>query len=222
VIAAALGIADLEQLTEEEKQLIQRIHLLLAMYNAFQPGVFALSGWDLVGALPLPATAVASHMADGDTRWIERGAYDLLNINPNASTSQAGLPRAAALYGPIDEQLQRPDSFASQLQRLLAVRQSYGIYASQQILIPDVTSPGLLVMVHALPDARGTQVTALNFGSTPIEETVVLPNIQSGPVVDMINETVEGDLSETGELLIRLEGYEGLSLRIVGALPTIG
>ena len=30
---------------------IQRAHLLLAMYNAMQPGVFALSGWDLVGAL---------------------------------------------------------------------------------------------------------------------------------------------------------------------------
>ncbi len=221
LIAAALGIRDLEQLTEEQKQQIQRIHLLLAMYNAFQPGVFALSGWDLVGALPLPSTAVEALMADGDTRWIERGAYDLVNLNPNASASQAGLPKAATLYGPIDEQLQRPDSFASQLQRLLAVRQSYGIYASQQTMIPDVASPGLLVMVHELPDGRGTQVTALNFGPTPIEETVVLPKIQPGPVVDMINETVEGDLSESGELTIRLEGYEGLSLRIVGALPTI-
>ena len=37
----------------------------------------------------------------------------------------------------------------------------------------------------------------------------------------MINETVEGDLTANGELLIRLEGYEGLSLRIVGALPTM-
>jgi trehalose synthase len=222
VIAAALGIRDLEQLTEEQKQQIQRIHLLLVMYNAFQPGVFALSGWDLVGALPLPPAAVESLMADGDTRWIERGAYDLVNLNPDTPTSQARLPKAATLYGPIDEQLKRPDSFASQLQRLLAVRQSYGIYASQQTLIPNVASPSLLVMVHELPDARGTQVTALNFGPTPIEETVVLPNVRPGPVVDMINETVEGDLSETGELAIRLEGYEGLSLRIVGALPTMG
>jgi trehalose synthase len=222
VIAAALGIRDLEQLTEEQKQQIQRLHLLLVMYNAFQPGVFALSGWDLVGALPLPPAAVESFMADGDTRWIERGAYDLVNVNPDRLVSQAGLPRAPTLYGPIDEQLQRPDSFASQLQRLLAVRQAYGIYASRQILVPDVTSPGLLVMVHELPDARGTQVTALNFGAEPLEETIVLPNVQPGPVVDMINETVEGDLSEAGELVIRLDGYEGLSLRIVGALPTIG
>jgi trehalose synthase len=222
VITATLGIRDLERLTEEDKQQIQRIHLLLAMYNAFQPGVFALSGWDLVGALPLPPAAVESLMSDGDTRWIERGAYDLVNVNSDTPTSQAGLPKAATLYGPIDEQLQRADSFASQLQRLLAVRQSYGIYASQQTMIPDVVSPSLLVMVHELPDARGTQVTALNFGATPIEEIVALPNVQPGPVIDMINETVEGDLSETGGLTIHLEGYEGQSLRIVGALPTRG
>ncbi|MFO7171259.1 MAG: maltose alpha-D-glucosyltransferase, partial [Chloroflexota bacterium] len=222
VIAAALGIRDLEKITEEEKQLIQRVHLLLVMYNAFQPGVFALSGWDLVGALPLPPEAVEHLMADGDTRWIERGAYDLVNLNPSAQQSAAGVPRAPALYGPINEQLQRPDSFASQLQRLLAVRQSYGIYAGTQIMVPDVQSPGLLVMVHELPEARGTQVTALNFGPTPIEETIVLPGIQPGPVVDMLNETVEGDLTENGELTIRLEGYEGLSLRIIGSLPTIG
>jgi trehalose synthase len=222
VIAAVLGIRDLEQLTEEQKQQIQQLHLLLVMYNAFQPGVLALSGWDLVGALPLPSAAVESLMADGDTRWIQRGGYDLVNVNPDTPTSQAGLPKAPTLYGPIDEQLKRPDSFASQLQRLLAVRQSYGIYASQQTLIPDVISPGLLVMVHELPDARGTQVTALNFGPTPIEETISLPNVQPGLVVDMINETIEGDLSENGELIIRLEGYEGLSLRIAGRLPTLG
>jgi trehalose synthase len=221
VIAAALGIRDLEQLTEEQKQQIQRIHLLLVMYNAFQPGVFALSGWDLVGALPLPPAAVEALMADGDTRWIERGAYDLVAANPDARTSQAGIPRAASLYGPINEQLEQPDSFASQLQRLLAVRQSYCIYASKQSMIPDVVSPGLLVMVHELPDGRGTQVTALNFGPARIEETVVLPNVQPGVLVDMINETVEGDLSQTGELALRLEGYEGCSLRIVGTSLTM-
>src|SRR3712207_5727461 len=136
VIAAALGIRDLEQITEEEKQQIQRIHLLLVMYNAFQPGVFALSGWDLVGALPLPPPAVEALMTDGDTRWIERGAYDLVNVNPDSPTSQDGIPKAATLYGPISEQLQQPGSFASQLQRLLTVRQSYCIYASKQTMIP--------------------------------------------------------------------------------------
>lgn len=38
----------------------------------------------------------------------------------------------------------------------------------------------------------------------------------------MIHETIEGDLPETGELAINLEPYEGLSLRVVAALPTLG
>jgi hypothetical protein len=64
-------------------------------------------------------------------------------------------------------------------------------------------------------------VTALNFGAEPIEETVVIPDTASGPVVDMLHETIVGDLSETGELLIRIGPYEGLSLRIVGELPAL-
>jgi hypothetical protein len=74
-------------------------------------------------------------------------------------------------------------------------------------------------MVHELPEGKGIQVTALNFSATPIEETIKLLNLKSGPVVDMINETNEGDLSGSGELRIQLEGYEGKSLRIVGPAP---
>ncbi|MGQ4275083.1 maltose alpha-D-glucosyltransferase [Terrihabitans sp. B22-R8] len=218
IIAAALGVTDLAELDEDDVELIQRVHILLAMFNAFQPGVFALSGWDLVGALPLAAEEVADLVAEGDTRWINRGAYDLAGVNPDATHSDTGLPRAQMLYGPLDEQLQRPDSFASQLKRLLSVRQAYDIAQARQVLIPDVTSPGLLVMVHELPNERGTQVTALNFSGEFIEETINLPGIPPGPVVDMINETVEGDLEENGEFVIRLDPYEGLSLRVVGTL----
>jgi trehalose synthase len=221
VIAAALDIRDLTQITGEQKELIKRIHLLLVMFNAFQPGVFALSGWDLVGALPLPAESVASLMEDGDTRWIERGAYDLANVAPEAETSSAGLPRAPCLYGALPEQLADPNSFASQLKRLLAVRQAYGIHASHQTAIPDVQSPALLVMVHELPDGRGTQVTALNFGSEPLEEVVRLPGVQAGPVVDMVQETIVGDLSDEGDLAVRLGPYEGVSLRIVAPLGSL-
>ena len=39
--------------TDEQVEQIKQAHLLLAMFNALQPGVFALSGWDLVGALTL-------------------------------------------------------------------------------------------------------------------------------------------------------------------------
>jgi trehalose synthase len=215
IITAALGITDLDAITAEQTALIRKIHLLLVMYNAFQPGVFALSGWDIVGALPLPAAQIADLMADGDTRWIERGAYDLIDANPGADRSSEGLPKARMLYGSLTAQLEQPDSFALQLKQLLSVRQAYGIAGARQIAVPDVSTPGLLIMLHELPDARGTQITALNFGATPVEEVVSLATQTGGPVVDMLNETIIGDVSESGELTIRLEPYQGQSLRIV-------
>ncbi|WP_219267802.1 maltose alpha-D-glucosyltransferase [Pseudomonas sp. Xaverov 259] len=221
IITAALGIRDLEAITPADIEQIRRIHVLLVMYNAMQPGVFALSGWDLVGALPLAADAVAHLMGDGDTRWIHRGAYDLVDLNPDAELSAGQMPRAQTLYGSLNSQLQDPESFASQLQKILAVRNAYGIAASRQILVPDVEHPGLLIMVHELPAGKGTQITALNFGSTAITETLHLPDIAPGPVVDIINERVEGDLTAEGEFTITLDAYEGLALRVVSLSPML-
>ncbi|MDR9749980.1 maltose alpha-D-glucosyltransferase [Pseudomonas sp. SZMC_28357] len=215
IITAALGIRDLDAITDADIKQIRQVHLLLAMYNAMQPGVFALSGWDLVGALPLPAEQVAHLMLDGDTRWIHRGAYDLVDLNPDAELSAGLMPRSKSLYGSLPTQLADPESFASQLKKLLAVRRAYDIAASKQILIPDVEHPGLLIMVHELPAGKGTQITALNFSAEPITETLHLPDIAPGPVVDIINERVEGDLTAEGEFTINLDAYEGLALRVV-------
>jgi trehalose synthase len=55
VIAAIQGHRTLDEITDEHVEDIRRAHLLLAMFNAWQPGVFALSGWDLLGMLPVPA-----------------------------------------------------------------------------------------------------------------------------------------------------------------------
>lgn len=209
VVAAAFGFQDLDQLSAEQVKLIQRAHLLLVMYNAYQPGVFALSGWDLVGALPLPRAAVEHLMGDGDTRWIHRGGYDLMGVNPDAAASRAGLPRTRVLYGPLPAQLERTDSFASELRRLLAVREEYRLYAANQVAIPEVQSPGLLVMVHVLPDDLGIQVTALNFGRVPVEETVSLPGA-SGRAVNMLTNELESE-SAANTLQVRLEALQGKS-----------
>lgn len=221
IITAALGIRDLDAITAADVQQIRQVHLLLVMYNAMQPGVFALSGWDLVGALPLPAEQVEHLMGDGDTRWIHRGAYDLVDLNPDAALSAGQMPRPKSLYGSLPSQLKDPDSFASQLRRILAARRAYDIASSRQILIPDVEHPGLLIMVHELPAGKGTQITALNFSSEPITETLHLPDIAPGPVVDIINERVEGDLTPEGEFTITLDAFEGLALRVVSTSPMI-
>ncbi|HEX7215209.1 MAG TPA: maltose alpha-D-glucosyltransferase, partial [Methylomirabilota bacterium] len=180
VAAAALGIRDLAKLTEAQRHDIRRAHLLLALFNAMQPGVFALSGWDLVGALTLPDDAVGSLIAEGDTRWINRGAYDLLGKHPSVTTSGSGLPRAQALYGSLPEQLQHRDSFASQLRAMLRVRAQYRINESEQVAVPAVRAPGLVVMVHRLPRGAGIQVTAVNFARAPVREAVAIEPAPAG------------------------------------------
>jgi len=214
VAAAALGIDDLQALNHDQVQQIQRLHLLLAMFNAWQPGVFALSGWDLVGALPLPAAQVANLMADGDTRWINRGAYDLMGINTKATASAAGLPKAMALYGSLPEQLADPASFASQLKALLRVRHESKLYAARQVEMPETVAAGLLVLVHELPDGLGTQVTALNFGAVPVSEIVSLRAAGTGIAINMLTGDAEADLAAAGGLAVRLDAWSGKSYRI--------
>ena len=214
LVAATLGIGDVSSLTAAQAEQIQRLHLLLAFYNAFQPGVFALSGWDLVGALTLPADAIRDRLADGDTRWINRGAYDLLGSAGQARSSAAGLPRAKALYGPLPDQLEKPGSFASRLARMLDVRARLKLYAARQVEVPGVRARGLLVMVHELPDAGGTQITAINFGREPVDEVVALAQPLAGvaELVDALDPSSPAATVSPAGVHIRLEGYEGKAL----------
>lgn len=216
IAAAALGIGDITNLSGEEREKLQQLHLLLVAYNAFQPGVFALSGWDLVGALPLPAQSIEQLLADGDTRWINRGAYDLMNVNPEAETSSSGLPKATALYGPISEQVRNPYSFVGQLRAMLRVRRDYKIFMAEQLDVPDVKCPGLLVMLHELPDQLGKQVTVINFGAEPVDEIVNLAHTGPGRFLNMFTSQIEGDLQGPGVMPIRLGGHEWKSYLIIG------
>ena len=215
VAVAALGIRDISHLTDAQRRDIQRAHLLLAMYNAMQPGVFALSGWDLVGALTLPAESVKTLLADGDTRWINRGAYDLLGKNPGAAKSSTDLPRTQALYGPLPEQLKSPGSFASQLQKMLRVRAEYRINESEQVDLPPAKAKGLVVMVHRLPAGKGTQITAINFGRVAVQETMTIKTASPGaPVTDLLEEKAVGKLDAGRRLSLALGPHEGRVLLI--------
>ena len=177
LIAATQGHATLDSITEADVPAIRDAHLLLAAFNAWQPGVFALSGWDLLGALTLPRGEVADLIADGDTRWIERGAHDLLGVAPDQERSASGMPRARSLYGTLPEQLKRRDSFASGLRDLLRIRSKYGIASARQVDVPDVAHPGMLVLVHELEalDEQGlpiVQLTVLNLSTEAVDGTV--------------------------------------------------
>ena len=216
IITAALGIKDISRLSTAEIQKIERLHLLLAFYNAFQPGVFALSGWDLVGALTLPGAVVKDRLADGDTRWINRGAYDLIGSNPKAKTSSAGLPVTVALYGPLPKQLRNPDSFASRLARMLKVRSDIKLYAGKLVDAPAVQAKGLFVLVHQLPDTPDLEVTAINFGARPVDETIVIQGAtQDSTVTDLLDARASQLMvGAGGTLQVTLGAYEGKALRV--------
>ena len=163
-IADALRITDHGNMSSEEKAAVQQLHLLATAYNALQPGVFAISGWDLMGSSTVPEQELGRWMADGDRRWINRGAFDLTDANPDAKASGIGLPRANALYGSLPQQLDDPQSFASQVHRLLKTRQQYGIDRARLVEVPQIDTEGVLAILLAHDGEEHHTVVILNFG----------------------------------------------------------
>ncbi|OZE26798.1 maltose alpha-D-glucosyltransferase [Rhodococcus sp. 05-2254-6] len=210
VITASLGIRDLDRMDERDIETVKRAHLLLAMYNALQPGVFALSGWDLLGILPIDAEEVDDLIREGDTRWINRGAHDLMGYFPEAVRSESGIPRGRSLYGSLPEQLADPQSFARQLARIIELRKKFGIATAQQIDIPTVSHKGLLVMVHEL--GQGTiQATVLNFSSEEISATIQSKHLVPGTTaVDVSDDNEIATVDELNSFPMTLRPYEGV------------
>jgi len=211
IATAILGRNDLDTLTAHDIEQVRRMHLLLVMYNALQPGIFALSGWDLCGTLPLEASKIGHLMADGDTRWINRGAHDLMGVDPGASESVAGIPRGRSLYGAIPEQLDDGGSFAHGLRTILQMRARLGIATARQLDVPDVSHPGLLVMVHELADGA-VQATVLNFAAEAVAGMVRSEFFLPGStVVDSSTDEQVGDVDNLHSFGIALNAFQGMS-----------
>ena len=212
IIAAALGYPDVTNLSPGQIERIKQAHLLLAMFNAWQPGVFALSGWDLCGMLTLERSKVSRLVASGDTRWIHRAAYDLMGYRPEATESPSKMPRGSSLYGSLPQQLQDPNSFASRLREILAIRSCFGIATSVQVDVPEVSNKAMLVMVHRLDTAQ-VQVTVLNFSGQSVAGSVKSEHLAPGSVVtDMSTDQVIAEVDLGHTFPVSLKPYEGLSL----------
>jgi maltose alpha-D-glucosyltransferase/alpha-amylase len=173
--------------------------------------VFALSGWDLVGALPLDRSRVADLIGTGDTRWIERGAYDLMGAAPDAKRSASGMPVARALYGPLPEQLENANSFASRLGEILKLRKRSGIATATLVDVPDVPWPSMLVLVNQLESGQ-VQITALNFGPDKITGRVQSEYIPAGRVTDLATRRKVDDVDALGGFTVELPGFGGLAM----------
>jgi trehalose synthase len=214
--AAALGVRDPYQASPEDVARIRRAHLLLAHASAMQPGVFALSSWDLVGALPLPESSVADRTADGDHRWVNRGGVDLLGAAPQVERSAFGLPRARSLYGSLPDQLRSPDSFASRLRQMLAARQRYRVAEAEIVAVPEPDDRALCVLVMRLPGDGGMAITALNYGSSAARVAVdVVPASPRGEAWwgrDAVTGQDAGHTSPAGKLMVQLEPLTGRTI----------
>lgn len=217
-IAAILGYESVEDIKSADIERIRQAHLLLVMFNALQPGVFALSGWDLTGAFTLPASKVNKLIAGGDTRWINRGAYDLMGDNLTADASSTGMPKAKSLYGTLPQQLSDLTSFASRLKRILDVRSKYGIDTAFQVDIPEPDNKALLVMVHRKTASAFIQATVLNFSGKQLTSTISSSYFPVGSIVtDMFSETAVGIVGERHQIKITLPAYDGTSLLVASA-----
>ncbi|GAA1647843.1 trehalose synthase [Mycolicibacterium murale] len=217
VIAATLGVTDLDQIEDIDR--IRRAHLLLAMFNALQPGVFALSGWDMCGMLTLPTSEISQLLQGGDTRWINRAAHDLMGVNPQASHSSAGMPRGRSLYGSIPEQLADETSFLRQLQAILKVRSHYGIATSTQIDIPEVSHRGMLVLVHQLAEEARYQLTVLNFANEEVAGTVRSDTLPPGSTVsDMFTGNPIASVDDLHSFAVEMPAHHGMSLLVEAPL----
>ena len=219
VIAATQGLRTLDDVEDRHVEGIRRAHLLLAMFNAWQPGVFALSGWDLLGVLPVPADAVRDLISTGDTRWVHRGAHDLMAAAPDATTSAAGMPLGRSLYGSLPDQLESDTSFVTALRSVLATRRRHDIAVATQVDVPDVAHPGMLVMVHRLDGGDATlvdapiQITVLNFTGETIEGTVRSAHFT--PRHRVVDATTGGEIGWVDDLQsfgVWLSPYAGLFL----------
>ncbi len=215
VAAAAVGISDLASITDDDVERVRRAHLLLAGYNALQPGVFALSGWDLTGMLTLDPASVEHLMGDADTRWINRGAHDLMGVDPDATASPSGVPVGRALYGTLPEQLADPGSFASRLRGVLALRARHSLAESTLLEVPDVDHRAILAMVLRLPEG-GVAATVLNFSSVPVVETVLRTEhaVPGTAVVDLGTDEPLGEVDEEHGVRVVLGAHDGRVLRI--------
>ena len=211
-IMATLGIPDPEAMTPEQEAQVRDVHVLMSMYNALQPGVFALSGWDLTGIIALPRDVVGELTAQGDTRWINRGAHDLMGTRPDAAKSAAGMPRARSLYGSLPEQLKDPNSYARRLQEILRVRESSGIATSVLLDVPEVSNRALLVLVNQLGDGS-LEVTVLNFSDQEIAGSIQSPHLVPGSVVhDLFSSEDVGHVDDLHSFFLELGPYQGTAL----------
>jgi trehalose synthase len=225
LLASRFGIDDLKKISKADKEKIKNGLVLATMYCAMQPGIIMISGWDIVGALPLSLNdkSIEKYLKQGDYRWLNRGSYDLAGFDPNIDKSAEGITKAVPLFGPITEQLKNPKSYASILKHILDMREKYQIPLSEMLGVADTKNPAVMAFVNKLPETKGYEITALNFGDHTEKIAIDLNKIKGidisqlndTAVIDILNnDQIDSKISSNGILDITLSPITGKALLI--------
>ncbi len=127
---------------DKRRDIVLASHLLVAKFFAWQPGAFALSAEELMGA----------------TR--DQQQIDLIGYN------------CKSLYPCLSAQMKNPGSFAYQLKTILRPRHDYAIERAELIDVPDTTGKAVLILRYRLAGSGFPALLAVNFGPTAAQETL--------------------------------------------------
>lgn len=168
----ALGVRDQEQITPELKIEAANGLLLINFFKAMQPGIYMISGQDLVGALPLGWKAMVDNLEDWDTALTTRGAYGLLRTSGSLMVTRQGVARTDTLFGAVDEQIYTPKSFVSELGSILKARSRIGLPRATFLGRLRTSGAGSVALLHRLPDEGGHMVVIANFSRGKVNESL--------------------------------------------------
>jgi len=214
LIAATLGLSDISTLEAADVGEIKRLHLLLAFYNAMQPGVFALSGWDLSERSPcrrrrcansLPTAILAGSTAAPMTCW----------ARTRERCARRRVCRAPwALYGSLPQQLKKSDSFRLAMARCSRSARS-ALYAGT--LGRRTGSAGQRAAGAGARAAGelGLEITAINFGDRAVNEAVAIRGAAAG--AKAIDSSIRKRATRRRrQPAVHLNAFEGKAWRIKG------
>ena len=164
----------------------------------------------LFRSFPLKPSEIKELLEDGDCRWTNRGAYDLLG-GSDETMSPSKLPKAKTLYGSLSEQLKDPSSYASNLQKILKARKKYQINLATQVKILDVKNSSLFLAMYKLQN-KSYLLVALNFSKEKLEEEFEIPQIQFKSAKNIITNKKEGKSFFSSKFTVKLDGLEAKAI----------
>ncbi|WP_367607995.1 alpha-amylase family glycosyl hydrolase [Legionella sp. W05-934-2] len=161
LVATRLDIQDPYHATPAQIAKIQQGMYLLFAFNALLPGIVNISGWDLVGALPLRRNDNSPYQVDSDCRWLNRGSYELFATKK----PQATLAKAKALFPPLAQQTKNQLSYVGQIKTLLDFRKRQQLAKAKLVNVLNL-GPQISAFVTEYQQQRWLMV--FNFSDMPI------------------------------------------------------